>query len=66
VSPRGEQRGEERVFYARVEVRNPGGRIRSGMLGKAKVAVGWHSAGYVLFRGVGAWLYSKLWSWFGW
>ena len=66
VSPKSEMQGEERVFFARVEVPNPAGGIRAGMQGRGKVSVGWHPAGYVFFRGPAMWLYSKLWSWFGW
>jgi len=66
VSPKGEVQGENRVFYARVEVPNDEGLIRSGMQGQAKISAGWHPAGYVFFRGLGIWAWSKLWSWFGW
>jgi len=66
VSPKTEMQGDERVFFARVEVPNSGGAIRAGMQGRGKVSVGWHPAGYVFFRGPAMWFYSKLWSWFGW
>ena len=66
VSPKGEVQGENRVFYARVEVPNDEGLIRSGMQGRSKINAGWHPAGYVFFRGLGIWAWSKLWSWFGW
>jgi len=66
ISPKSEVESEERVFVARVNVSNLDGAIRSGMQGHAKVSVGWHPAGYVLFRGSAMWLWSKLWSWFGW
>ena len=66
VSPQSEMAGDQRTFYARVEVSNPGNVIRAGMSGRAKVAVGWHPVGYVLFRRPAIWLYSKLWSWFSW
>jgi RND family efflux transporter MFP subunit len=66
VSPKSGVEGDERVFFARVGVPNPEGEIRGGMQGRGKVAVGWHAAGYVLFRGPAMWFYSKLWSWFGW
>jgi hypothetical protein len=54
------------VFYARVEVPNDDAALRTGMLGRAKISAGWHPAGYVFFRDLGIWLWSKLWSWFGW
>jgi RND family efflux transporter MFP subunit len=66
VSPRAQQEGEARVFFARVLVPNQDGAIRTGMEGQGKVSVGWHAAGYVLFRRPVVWLYSKTWSWFGW
>lgn len=66
VSPKSGMEGDDRVFFARVEVPNPGGGIRAGMQGRSKVSVGWHPAGYVFFRGPAMWFYSKLWSWFGW
>lgn len=66
ISPQSEMAGGERTFYARVEVPNPGSLVRAGMSGRAKVAVGWHPVGYVLFRRPAIWLYSKLWSWFAW
>jgi RND family efflux transporter MFP subunit len=66
VSPKGQQEGESRVFFARVLVPNQDGAIRTGMEGRGKVSVGWHAAGYVFFRRPVVWLYSKIWSWFGW
>ncbi len=54
------------VFFARVDVDNPRGWVRPGMQGRSKISVGWRPVGYVLFRGPAMWLYSKLWSWFGW
>jgi RND family efflux transporter MFP subunit len=66
VSPQSEVQSDQRVFMARVNVSNPDGAIRSGMQGRGKVSVGWHPAGYVLFRGSAMWLWGKLWSWFGW
>ena len=66
ISPQGQVESEQRVFIARVNVPNPDGVIRPGMQGHGKVSVGWHPAGYVLFRGVAMWFWGKLWSWFGW
>jgi len=66
VSPKGQQEGESRVFFARVLLPNQDRAIRAGMEGRGKVSVGWHPAGYVLFRLPVVWLYSKIWSWFGW
>ncbi len=66
VSPKGEVEGDKRVFFARVEVPNDDDAIRTGMQGRAKINAGWHPAGYVFFRGLGIWAWSKVWSWFGW
>jgi RND family efflux transporter MFP subunit len=66
VSPQSHVESEQRVFLARVNVSNQDGAIRPGMQGHGKVSVGWHPAGYVLFRGSAMWLWGKLWSWFGW
>lgn len=66
VSPKSHVDGDARFFYARVDVPNPDGQLRPGMQGRGKISTGWHPVGYVLFRGPMLWLYSKLWSWFGW
>ena len=66
VSPQGQVQQDNRFFIARVNVSNEGGRIRPGMQGLGKISVGWHSAGYVFFRGTAMWIWGKLWSWFGW
>jgi multidrug efflux pump subunit AcrA (membrane-fusion protein) len=66
VSPSSTPEGEQRMFYARVSVPNPEGTIRPGMQGRAKLYVGLRPAGYVLFRGIGMWAWTKLWGWFGW
>jgi len=66
VSPVSEAKGDGRVFYARLAIPNHDGLLHSGMLGRAKISVGWHPVGYVLFRRIGMWAYGKLWSWFGW
>jgi RND family efflux transporter MFP subunit len=67
VSPKGEVAHDNRVFYARVVLPNDSGAIRSGMEGLGKVTVpGYNSAGYVIFRRPVLWIYSRVWSWFGW
>ncbi len=66
VSPQGQVESEHRVFAARVSLANEDGAIRPGMQGQGKVSVGWHPAGYVVFRGTAMWIWGKLWSWFGW
>ena len=66
VSPLGRLEAERRNFYARVAVQNPDGILRAGMQGLGKVSTGWHPAGKVFFRQPVIWIWSKLWSWFGW
>jgi len=65
VSPVSQPEGDRRIFYARVDVPNSEGAIRTGMRGRGKVSAGWRPAGFVLLRGPALWLWSKLWSWFG-
>lgn len=66
VSPKAADLQDAAVFYARVSVPNAGGLLRTGMEGRGKIRVGWRPAGYVFFRGLFFWAYSKLWYWFGW
>jgi RND family efflux transporter MFP subunit len=66
VSPKSQADGDARFFYARVDVPNPDGRLRPGMQGRGKISVGWRPVGFVLFRSLLMWLYSKVWWWFGW
>ena len=66
ISPKGELQNNHRVFFARVTIPNEKGMIRTGMEGRGKVRVGWRPAGYVLFRGMAVWFYTKLWNWLGW
>ena len=65
ISPKSETSGDQRVFYARVDVANPDGLVRTGMQGRGKISSGWHSAGYVMFRRPAMWAWGKVWSWFG-
>jgi RND family efflux transporter MFP subunit len=66
VSPKAEVQHETPVFFARVDVPNADGAIRSGMEGRGKVRVGWYPAGYVFFRRAFLWIYAKAWYWLGW
>jgi RND family efflux transporter MFP subunit len=66
VSPKAEVRGDDRIFFARVNVANPDGSVRAGMQGRSKILTGWRPAGEVLFRHPAMWLWSKIWAWFGW
>jgi RND family efflux transporter MFP subunit len=66
VSPRSDVQGDERVFFARVSIPNREGLIRPGMQGRSKIFTAWRPAGEVFFRRPAMWLWSKIWSWFGW
>ena len=66
VSPRSQVQGTDRFFFARVLVPNADSAIRDGMQGRGKVLTGWSPAGKVIFRRPAIWIWSKLWSWFGW
>jgi RND family efflux transporter MFP subunit len=66
VSPKSKTQEADRYFFARVAVPNPDGAIRDGMQGRGKVLTGWRPVGVVLFRRPAVWIWSKLWSWFGW
>ena len=66
VSPEGQVEQDARVFYARVTIANAQGLMRPGMQGEAKLTVGWRPVGVVLLRRPVMWIYSLLWSWFGW
>ena len=66
VSPISSLENDQKIFYARVLVSNPDDLIRAGMHGRGKIMAGWRPVGYVLFRRPAMWVYSKLWSWFGW
>lgn len=63
VSPKSTVEGDKRYFYARVALPNPDGLLRPGMQGRAKISVGWHPVGYILFRRPALWIYARLWSW---
>jgi RND family efflux transporter MFP subunit len=66
VSPRSQLRGDEHIFFARVSIPNNEGLIRAGMQGRSKIFTAWRPAGEVFFRRPAMWLWSKIWSWFGW
>jgi RND family efflux transporter MFP subunit len=66
VSPKAELQGDQRFFYARLLIPNGDGTLRPGMQGRSKISTGWAPAGWVIFRRPGMWLWSKIWSWFGW
>ena len=66
ISPRSQLLGDDHVFFARVSVPNHEGLIRVGMQGRSKIFTAWRPAGEVFFRRPAMWLWSKIWSWFGW
>jgi len=66
VSPVSSAVGDRRLFFARVEIPNSSGLLRPGMQGTGKVTIGWRPMGYVFLRAPAMWIWTKLWSWFGW
>jgi RND family efflux transporter MFP subunit len=66
ISQKAQMLHEAPVFYSRVAVDNSDGAIRAGMEGRGKIRVGWRPAGYVFFRPLFIWGYSKIWYWVGW
>jgi RND family efflux transporter MFP subunit len=66
ISPQGVFQNTEPIFFARIAVANPDNALRSGMQGRGKISTGLRSAGVVMFRRIGSWIWTKLWAWFGW
>jgi len=66
VSPQGLLKDGDVVFFARVGVTNSDAVLRAGMQGRGKIVTGWRPAGLVMLRRPAMWIWSKLWSWFGW
>jgi RND family efflux transporter MFP subunit len=66
VSPQGVVLNAEPTFFARISVDNRARLLRAGMQGRGKISTGGRAAGVVMFRRLGMWIWSKLWSWFGW
>jgi RND family efflux transporter MFP subunit len=66
VSPQAVFKETEPVFFARVSVANGDAALRAGMQGRGKILTEWRAAGVVMFRRPAMWIWSKLWSWFGW
>jgi GAF domain-containing protein len=61
------QAGEgNRSFTARLLVPNDDALLRSGMMGRGKIFVGYRPAGYVLLRNPALWLWQAVWNWIGW
>ncbi len=66
VSPQGLLKDNDVVFFARVGVTNSDAALRAGMQGRGKIVTAWRPAGLVMLRRPSMWIWSKLWSWFGW
>lgn len=66
VGPQGVLNDSGVVFFARVGVTNSDAALRTGMQGRGKIVTGWRPAGIVMLRRPAMWIWSKLWSWFGW
>jgi RND family efflux transporter MFP subunit len=61
ISPVVREEGDDRFVLAEAVLDNPGGSIRPGMLGKAKISTGTRRLGYAVFRKPARWLWTKLW-----
>jgi GAF domain-containing protein/multidrug resistance efflux pump len=61
VGARVRQEGEERFVIAEVKLPNEQGLLRTGMLGRGKVRIGYRSIAYLLLRKPARWIYGKLW-----
>ncbi len=66
VSPEAHLSNGERVFFARVFLANQSAELRAGMVGRAKIFDGFHSAGYVLLRRPALWIWETFWNLIGW
>jgi multidrug efflux pump subunit AcrA (membrane-fusion protein) len=55
------EEGKERFVIAEVQVENPDGLLKTGMLGAAKVSDGRHSILKAIFRKPARWFWNKLW-----
>jgi multidrug efflux pump subunit AcrA (membrane-fusion protein) len=66
VSPQALAGDGVRTFNAEVPVSNGDAVLRAGMSGRAKIAIGWKPAGYVLLRSPALWIWQTLWNWIGW
>jgi RND family efflux transporter MFP subunit len=66
VSPAAHPGDGERMFTAEVPLSNVDTDLRAGMTGRAKISIGWRSAGYVLLRKPALWIWQLAWNWIGW
>lgn len=55
--------GETALYRIEVQIDNKDLLLKSGMVGKAKIEVGYHSIGYVLLRSPIRFLWKKFWVW---
>ncbi len=55
------EEGKERFVIAEVAVPNPTGELRTGMLGRAKIRVGYHNIATLLVRKPARWIWAKIW-----
>ncbi len=61
VSPYVREEGKDRFVIAEVRVDNPGGLLKTGMLGKAKISDGKRPVLFALLRKPARWLWANLW-----
>ena len=66
LSPEAQAADGERTFSVEVPIQNSDATLRAGMTGRAKIFIGWRTAGYVLLRGPALWAWQTLWNWIGW
>jgi multidrug efflux pump subunit AcrA (membrane-fusion protein) len=66
VSPEARAGDGERTFIVEVPLSNSDANLRSGMIGRGKISLGWRPAGYVLLRKPALWAWQSLWNWIGW
>jgi RND family efflux transporter MFP subunit len=66
VSPEARVGDGERTFIVEVPLSNLDANLRSGMVGRGKISLGWRPAGYVLLRKPALWMWQTLWNWIGW
>lgn len=66
ISPEAQMIDGNRDFVARVPLENNRDLLRAGMVGNAKIFVGYRPAGYVLLRKPFFWIWHTLWDWIGW
>ncbi len=55
--------GGDQYFIVRARFPNPEGVVRTGMVGRGKISVGWYPLGYLILRAPVRWLWRTVWGW---